>query len=252
MNAPSNIFASDCCETSVVTCTIIGQITNPGDVVEMHLPADTSVVGVEVVNKGDGTLGFQMSVDGINWVLAQMFAQPGDLPVTATDTDGTWRGSVAGMSMFRVAAGDDYAGSMATVTLRASPADLFINPEHDVLPPVQVIAAAIDFDETGTQLIVPGVVDRKVLIHRVKFGASDIIRIRFENEVGPALSGWEICDTQVLDIDMVHPWYETLPGTGFSIHVLTFDGTGEPPTPLPIVVGGTVWYSLSPIPVVFP
>jgi len=251
MTAQSPLFADDCASTcATANCLVVGQIAQPGDIVNVYLPGDASVVAVQVRNIGVGTLGFQMSADGVDWVPTEMFSQPGDVGVTSTQANGVWRGSVAGMSQFRVASDVAYAGSIAEVTIRVSPADLFVDPEATALP-VELDAVPIEIAMTGQHIIVPAQAGLSVHAHRLKLSASDLVRVRFESTTGVALSGWETCDSQMLDLNIEHPWYETPFDEGFRINVLLADGTGAAPT-LPVVIGGTLWYTMQPPPVVLP
>lgn len=260
MTASSNLFADDCASTcATANCQVIGQIAQPGDEVGIYLPGDAATVAVQIEDKGTGTLGFQMSVDGINWVPCEMYAQPGDNPVTATTADGLWRGSVAGMSKFRVVSGDDYAGTMATVSIRVSPADLFVDTDvehaNDPVMATTIEVANIAIAETGGHQIVAGVADTKVRIHRLKLSANELALVRFyafDGVTKTLLSGWETCDVQLLDFDPIYPWYTTPDDAGFFIEVLMSDGGGAPPDVEPLVVGGTVWFSRTVPPVIFP
>lgn len=256
MAAVSSLFADACAATCAQSnCFVVGQIAQPGDEVMIYLPGDASVACVQVENIGTGTLGFQMTADGVNWVACQMYAQPTDEPVTATTTNGLWRGSVAGMSQFRVASSLDYAGSMAQVSIRVSPADLFVDTDiehvNDPVPTDDVLRANIAITETGEHQIVAGVADRKIRVHRVKLAASEAVQVAYMS--GAAfMSGFETCDVQLLDFDPVYPWYITADGAALKLSVLLADGSGAAPDVEPVTVGGSVWYSLSPEPVVLP
>lgn len=259
MNA-SSPFADDCSSTcSTSTCFVVGQIAQPGDTVPIYLPGDAATVSVQVKNIGDGSLGFQMTANGVDWVPAQLYRQPDDEPVTATATNGLWRGSVSGMSQFRVIAGDPYAGSMAEVTIRVSPADLFVDTDMEhVNDPVlasDIVAVAITTPNTGWKPLVAGVADRKIRVHRLVLSASETVRITFgagNGALETLLSGAETLDLKLLDFDAVYPWYETPAGEGFGIEILMADGGGAAPDVEAVEVGGTLWYSLSPLPVVVP
>lgn len=97
-----------------------GTVTGTGSVAVSTLGAGTVSVGVSGV--WTGTLGFEATVDGVNWspVLANRIL-PNGPAVSNTTGNGTWSLNVAGFNQFR-AIGQSVATGTASVYLDASAA----------------------------------------------------------------------------------------------------------------------------------
>lgn len=77
-------------------------------------------VGVQVAGSFTGTLTFEATIDGSNWVAVQVTNANSGTAVTTTTTTGLFRGAAVGLSGFRVI-GSSWSANSATVTIVGLP-----------------------------------------------------------------------------------------------------------------------------------
>lgn len=98
----------------------------------------------------------------------------------------------------------------------------------DGLPLLQM---PINLPIAGNHIVVPGIADKLIRVHRLKIISSFLTTIIFKSGTTP-LSGPESTFGQLLDFDAEHPWYTAEPGENF---VIMLDTDAQ--------MGGTVWYT---------
>ena len=94
-----------------------------------------------------------------------------------------------------------------------------------------LLQVPVDIAVTGDHVIVPGLPEKIIKVHRLKVIAATSVALTFKSDTTP-LSGPEHSFGQILDIDLDNPWYTTAPGEDFVMEL----GAD-------IQMGGTVWYS---------
>jgi hypothetical protein len=100
--------------------TTEGRITRNADTVSLAVAGYASAV-IQVADTFAGTVSFQLTVDGQNFVPVQGTPVDGTAAATSTTAPGLWRVNVAGALVLQVV-GSSWNTGPARITLRAVPA----------------------------------------------------------------------------------------------------------------------------------
>jgi hypothetical protein len=104
--------------------TVTGSITTntpgPGNVIALTAARNYDVAGVGVTGTWTGTLTFEGSVDGTNYVAMAATPLVGGAVVSTTTGNGAWRCNLAGLAAMRLRGSAAMTGT-AVVTIMAAP-----------------------------------------------------------------------------------------------------------------------------------
>lgn len=193
-----------------------------GDCVVLGLPGNVSSTAVQVSGTFVGTVAFEGTLDGTNWVDVTGYPLPSGVGATTATAGGLWQFNTSGMTQFRVRPSAFTNGPIDVMVSASSAA---------YVPPAAVSVGAVTINDSGSD--------------DVSDDATDSINVRIAADAVGIGGG-----TQYDDGDIVGDATFTLSGWTDGVNNHAVSDTNPMPVDLKtasVAVTGTFWQATQPV-----